>query len=76
MKIIPVLDLLDGIRPESRVVKDAVLLARVIMESAFMREESHGSHYREDYPDLDDKNWKRSIYVRKTDEGELDFTVM
>lgn len=42
-------------------VKTALAIAR----SALTREESRGSHYREDFPLANDKHWLRNIMVRK-----------
>ncbi|HEY6535288.1 MAG TPA: hypothetical protein VIY08_05750, partial [Candidatus Nitrosocosmicus sp.] len=35
-----------------------------------MRQESRGSHYRSDYPNLDDEKWKVNIYCRNG-KGEI-----
>lgn len=39
-----------------------VKIALCVMKSAFLRTESRGSHWRDDYPQRDDKNWlKRTL---------------
>jgi len=38
-----------------------IILANLVTKSALMREESRGAHYRQDFPDRDDVNWKKSI---------------
>jgi succinate dehydrogenase/fumarate reductase flavoprotein subunit len=32
-----------------------------------MREESRGSHYREDYPQRDDKKWLKWVIIKQQD---------
>jgi succinate dehydrogenase / fumarate reductase flavoprotein subunit/fumarate reductase flavoprotein subunit len=44
-------------------------VARVMVESALLREESRGSHYRSDFPEQDDRRWLRYIAVRKCPDG-------
>jgi len=38
-----------------------IILADLITNSALQREESRGAHYREDFPNRDDINWKKHI---------------
>ncbi len=38
-----------------------IILADLVTNSALQREESRGAHYREDFPDRDDINWKKHI---------------
>jgi succinate dehydrogenase / fumarate reductase flavoprotein subunit len=42
-------------------VFNMVQLAESIIRPALMREESRGAHYREDYPQSDNKNWLKHI---------------
>ena len=42
-------------------------ISRAMVEAALMREETRGSHWREDFPDRDDDTWSRHIDVTLTD---------
>ena len=49
-------------------VKSSLVACEATIRSALMRQESRGSHYRSDFPKLDDEKWNVNIYCRK--EGE------
>ena len=42
-------------------IQNMVLLAKIVIEAALEREESRGAHYRADFQNTDDINWKRNI---------------
>ncbi|MDD3519613.1 MAG: L-aspartate oxidase [Actinomycetota bacterium] len=42
-------------------------VARLILIPALLREESRGTHQRCDFPDTDDKNWKKHIIQKNND---------
>jgi succinate dehydrogenase/fumarate reductase flavoprotein subunit len=44
------------------------LCAEIGFRAALVRTESRGWHYREDYPQQDDKNWLKWIIVKKIDD--------
>ena len=48
----------------------AARTANLILQSALKREESRGAHFREDFPDQDDENWRGHLQVRRDSEGE------
>ena len=44
-------------------------LATVLVHQASIREETRGSHWREDFPERDDTKWRVRLISRVTDEG-------
>ena len=42
-------------------MQNIVLISKLVVESALMREESRGAHYRSDFENTDDKDWKKHI---------------
>ena len=52
-------------------VRNALLAARMIAESALRRTESRGAHQRRDHPTQDDPRWLRHIACRLDDAGTL-----
>jgi fumarate reductase (CoM/CoB) subunit A len=45
-------------------IEKMLQVATMVTKSAIIRQESRGSHYREDYPKTEDK-WKKSIVINK-----------
>ena len=46
-------------------VKSMTLCAELTFRAALMRTESRGFHFREDYPERDDKNWLKWIILQE-----------
>jgi L-aspartate oxidase len=42
-------------------LRNLVTVARLIARAALRREESRGGHFRADFPERDDRNWKRHL---------------
>lgn len=51
-------------------VRNLVTIAKMVTSSALLRQESRGSHYRDDYPVSDDLNWLKNIIVTKGQDGQ------
>lgn len=49
-------------------VENLIAVARLIHKAAELRQESRGSHYREDFPDANDE-FLVNIYLRRGDDG-------
>ena len=47
-----------------------IQVARMLTTAGLMREESRGGHFRFDFPDLDDENWRCNIVLR-AHNGEI-----
>ncbi len=45
--------------------ENLLLVGSIMIHSALARQESRGVHVREEFPDRDDQNWKKSIFVSK-----------
>ncbi len=50
-----------------------ILSAEMKLKASIMRKESRCSHYRLDYPDLDDENWNAWINIYKGENGQMQF---
>ncbi len=57
-------DLLEALELES-----LLYLGETILVSALARQESRGAHFREDYPERDDRQWLRHTLVERTAAG-------
>lgn len=54
---------------------DTILCLEMIFRSADMRKETRGimyPHYREDYPETDNKDWLKWINIRQGKDGEME----
>jgi len=70
-----------GLPPDVASVRDWLELlsmcdsAELSLVSALIRTESRGAHFREDYPDTDDLNWRRAIVLRKSQDGTITHSI-
>ncbi|MGD9488171.1 MAG: FAD-binding protein [Calditrichaceae bacterium] len=50
-----------------------IISAEMKLKASIMRKESRCSHYRLDYPDMDDENWRVWINIYKGKDGTMKF---
>ncbi|MCM8777717.1 MAG: FAD-binding protein, partial [Candidatus Omnitrophica bacterium] len=46
-------------------VLNMLIISMLITRASYLRKESRGAHFRKDYPEQDDENWKRHIIIGK-----------
>lgn len=51
--------------------RNMIISAEMKLKASLMRKESRCSHYRLDYPDIDDENWRAWINIYKDAEGNM-----
>jgi L-aspartate oxidase len=54
------------VSPDELELKNMLLVAKLITQAALDRTESRGAHYRTDYPQKDDVNWKKHLVYRNS----------
>jgi len=52
-------------------LRNMIILAQGIAGAAIKRNESRGAHYRSDYPEMNDKQWKANIIVKMDDQDQI-----
>ena len=63
----------NGVNTRFVELKNMVTIANLVTIAANAREESRGTHYRADYPNKDDKNWLKHIYLQQK-ENQLNLS--
>ena len=51
--------------------KNMVISAEMKLRASLMRTESRCSHYRLDYPEMDNENWQAWINIFKGEDGKM-----
>ena len=46
-------------------IQGMLITALLIAESALKRQESRGAHFRFDFPERDDENWKKNSIIKR-----------
>lgn len=59
-----------------RETRNLVRHAELMLKASLLRTESRIGHYREDYPERDDKNWLKWIVASRTRDGEDAFRLV
>ena len=54
-------------------VKNLALLGKLLAMAALKREESRGAHFRLDFPETDDANWRAVTRLESAPNGGIDF---
>jgi succinate dehydrogenase/fumarate reductase flavoprotein subunit len=52
-------------------VVNQLQVAQTMVDSALVREESRGAHFREDFPETRDDQWLRYVVARRDSDGEV-----
>lgn len=59
----------NGVNVRFLELKNMATVSKLITKAAQIRKESRGTHYREDYPSTDDKNWLKHICLERKGEN-------
>ena len=46
-------------------LQNLLIASELITRSALLREDSRGAHYREDFPNPDDRSWLKNVYISR-----------
>jgi succinate dehydrogenase / fumarate reductase flavoprotein subunit/fumarate reductase flavoprotein subunit len=55
-------------------VHSMLTAAELIATGALAREDSRGAHYRTDFPETDNENWLKNIYLQRDSDGIKQWT--
>ena len=55
-------------------MRNMLTAADLIAQSALLRQDSRGAHYREDFPEIDNAKWLKNIYLSRSSSGVKSWT--
>src|ERR1051326_3230886 len=55
-------------------MRNMLVASELIARRALLREDSRGAHYREDFPDTDNANWLKNVYLARNGAGPKSWT--
>ena len=58
----------NGVSTRVLELKNMLTVSSLVTKAAYIRKESRGTHYREDYPKTDDKNWLKHICFEQANQ--------
>jgi L-aspartate oxidase len=61
----------DASSLETLELKNMLLVAELMAKAALTREESRGAHFRQDYPQTNDKKWQKHLFFQLREEELL-----
>lgn len=74
---------LDALVPDNPKTFEASLELRNLIETgrlcttaALAREESRGAHFREDFPEKNDNEWRRTVVLSASENGDINVSTM
>ena len=59
-------DWVDGLEAENM-----LKVAKIILKACISRTESRGAHFREDFPEKNDREWLKNVVIQKNSDGEI-----
>jgi succinate dehydrogenase/fumarate reductase flavoprotein subunit len=55
-------------------MRNMLTASELIARSSLLREDSRGAHFREDFPNIDNANWLKNIYLARNGVGSKSWT--